>query len=212
MSSVCKDLGNKTYKCICFPFSISNVHDEMIQNFIICGKYNDGVNIIFEYYWKQQINSSNIKDVSFDSVYELVWKKTIVQCQQVLSELNDKTITLKEIESLYQLFIPKNANATTDENKRQLQKNNLFLQLCALCDAMCHCYPTSRKLFPPPNEWIPQAVTDIVLYNEMVVDSSCTKAANVIMKVKKSLKLEKDFKIIEDLQNRVSFYVIYYML
>ena len=207
VSSVCKDLGNGNYECSCFPFSVSNVCDEMIQNFIICGKYNDGVNIVFEFYWKQQVNLSNIKmdkDVSFDSVYELVWEKTIVQCQQLLYNLNDKTVALKEIESLYQLFVPKDTNVATNENERLCQKDNLSLQLCALCDAMHRCYPNSRKLFPSPNEWIPQAVNDIVLYNEMVVDFRCTKAANVIMKVKKSLKLEKDFKIIEDLQDCVS--------
>ena len=211
VSSVCKDLGNENYECTCFPFSISNVQDEMIQKFIICGKCNDGVNMIFEYYWEQQLNSSNIKmvkDVSFDSVYELVWKETIVQCQQLLSKFNGKTITLKEIESLYQIFIPKDTNAALNENERQCQKDNLSLQLCVLCDAMHHCYPNSRKLFPRPNEWIPQAVDDIVLYNEIVADSRCTKATNVIMKVKKSLKLEKEFKIIEHLQNRVSFYVV----
>ena len=209
ISSVCKDLGNKNYECSCFPFSISNVQDEMIQNFIICGKYSDGLNIVFEYCWKQQVNSSNIKmveDVSFDSVYTLVWEKTIAQCQQLLSNLNDRTIALKEIESLYQLFMPEDTNAAMNENERLCQKDNLSSQLCALCAAMHCCYPNSRKLFPSPNEWIPQAVNDIVLYNEMVVDSRCTKATNVIMKVKKSLKLEKDFKIIEDLQDHVSSY------
>ena len=206
VSSVCKDLGNKNYEYSCFSFSISNVQDEMIQNFIICGRYNDGVNIVFEYYWKQQVNASNIKMVKFDSVYKLVWQKTVLQCQQLLSNLNDRTIALKEIESLYQLFIPKDTNAAMNEKERLCQKDNLSLQLCALCAAMHHCYPNSRKSFPSPNEWIPPTVNDIVLYNEMVVDSRCTKAANVIMKVKKSLKLEKDFKIIEDLQDRVSSY------
>ena len=181
----------------------------MIQNFIICGKYNNGVNIVFEYYWKQQVNSSNIKmveDVSFDSVYKLVWEKTIAQCQQLLSNLNDKTIALKEIESLYQLFMPKDTTAAMNKEERLCREGNLSLQLYALCDAMHLCYPNSRKSFPSSIEWIPQAVNDVVLYNDLVVDSRCTKAANVIMKVKKSLKLEKEFKIIEDIQDRVSSY------
>ena len=210
VSSVCEDLGNKNYECTYFPFSISNVQDEMIQNFIIFSKCNGGINVVLEYYWKQQVKSSSlttVEDVCFDSMYELVWKETIGQCQQLLSELNDRTIKLKEIESLCQLFMLKGTNAKMDENERQCQKDNLSLQLCALYNAMRHCYPNSTKLFPLPNEWIPQTVNDIILYNEMVVDPSCTKAANLIMKVKKSLKLEKDFKIIKDIHNRVSFYV-----
>ena len=206
ISSVCEDSDDNKYKCTCF--SISQLEDEMIQSFIRFGRYNDGFNKVFKYYWEQQIGSSKIKmvkDVSFDDVYQLVWKKTTAQCQLVLVELNNKSITLKEIESLHKLFIPKVANIALDENERQCQREAFSSQLCALCNAIHPCYPCSSDVLPPPNTWIPQTVAYIELYNALVVDSKCTEAARVIMKVKKSLKLENDFKIIEDLANRVCF-------
>ena len=206
ISSVCKDSDDNKYKCTCF--SISKLEDEMIQNFIIYGKYKNGFNIVFKYYWDQQIISSDIKmvkDVSFDDVYKSVWKKTTAQCQLVLVKLNDKSITLKEIESLHQLFIPKDTNIALDENEKLCQREAFSSQLCALCSAIHQCNPSSSDVLPPPNTWIPQTVAYIELYNALVVDSKCTEAARVIMKVKKSLKLENDFKIIEDLANRVCF-------
>ena len=201
--TLCEDTGNNNYKCTCF--SVSDLEDEMIHNFIVCGRYNDGFNKIFERFWDQEIISSKIKknkDVSFDFIHKLVWKNTIERCQLLLFGLYNKSITLKEIESLYQLFIP---SVALNKNERQCQKENLTSQLCALCNAMYQCY---RSSLPSPNEWIPQIVEHIVLYNELVVDSKCTDAATVIMKVKKSLKLEKQFKIIEDLANRVCIYVV----
>ena len=178
----------------------------MIQNFVICGKCNGNANKIFEYCWNQQIVSSGIKDdkdVSFDSVYNLIWKKTIEQCQQVLFKLRNKTTTLRETETLYQLFTPKDKTVTPNENARHCQIEIFSSQLTALCEAMHQCYPSSKQLFPLSSEWIPHTVAYIAFYDEMVNDTKCTEAATVILKVKTSLKLKGDFKIIENLANRV---------
>lgn len=202
---VCEVMGTDDHKCTCF--TISNLEDEMIQNFIIFGQYNGGLNKIFEYCWDQQVILSGIKhntDVSFNSVYNLVWKKTIVQCKLLLSKLNDKSVTLKEVENLYHLFICK--DKTSNGNEMQCLLKSLSPQLSALCNAIHQCYPSSTESFLLSNEWIPQMVEHIAYYHEVVNDSKCIEAAVVIMKVKKSLKLEKEFKIVEDFANCVSFY------
>ena len=200
ISTVCDD----SYNCKCFLSA--NIDNEMIQNFITCGKCNGDFNRVFEYCWNQQIILSSIKDdkdVSFNSVYNLVWKKTIDQCQQILLKLKNKSATLKETETIYQLFTPEDKTITRNENARQCQIEYFSLQLTALCEAMHQCYPSSKELFPLPNEWIPNTVTYIALYDEIVNDAKCTEAATVISKVKISLKLKGDFKIIENLANRV---------
>ena len=195
ISTVCDD----SYKCICFPSAI--MESEMIQNFITCGKCNDDLNKLFEYCWNQQ--AINIKDVSFDSIYNLVWKKTIEQCQQVLLELNNRSVTLKETETLCQLFAPKDQIVTPNENSGLCQIECFSSQLTALCEAMHQCYPSSKKLFPLPTKWIPDTISYIALYNEVVNDTKCTEAATVILKVKASLKLKGDFQIVENLANCV---------
>ena len=196
VSTVCDD----SYKCQCFPSA--TMENEMIQNFITCGKCDDDLNKIFEYCWNQQaINIQDDTDVSFDSIYILVWKKTIEQCQQVLLELKNRSVTLKETETLCQLFTAKGQIVIPNENPGQCQIECFSLQLTALCEAMHQCYPS---LFPLLTEWIPDTISYIALYNEVVNNAKCTEAATVILKVKKSLKLKGDFQIVESLANCVS--------
>lgn len=181
---VCK-VENDKYKYECF--STSNLNDEMISNFIICGKYNGVLNKVFEYCWDQEIELSaitTIKDVSYDSVHEKVWKPTIARSQLLLSQLKNKTVMLKEIEYLYQI-------------------DNFPSQISALCNAMHQCYPKSNEAVFPPHEWVPQTVGHIALYHEVANNPKCTEATNVILKVQASMKLQGDFKIIEDLANHV---------
>ena len=161
----------------------------MVDNFIVCGKYNNNcaVNEVFQYCWDHQIELSAIgaaKDVSFDLIFSKVWKPTISQCQSLLCSLKSKTVTLEEVEKLYQL-------------------DKFSSQLSALCTAVHHCYPESVRSFPPPQEWVPHTEAHIALYFEIVNNPRCTDAANVILKLQKSLKLEGDFKIIEDLAKLV---------
>ena len=174
-----------SYKC----FSSSEVDKEIVGNLIVCGKYNNNgaVNEVFQYCWDQQINLSAIgavQDVTFDLIFSKVWKPTISQCQSLLCGLMSKTVTLEEVEKLYQI-------------------SNFSMQLSALCTAVHHCYPESTQSFPPPQEWVPHTEAHIALYFEIVNNPKCTDAANVILKLQKSLKLEGDFKIIEDLAKHV---------
>ena len=109
----------------------------------------------------------------------------------MLSKLKDKTITLEEVEILYQI-------------------ENFSSHLWALCNAMHHCYPSSKESIPVPNKWIPQTLAHITLYHEISNNPKCTQAACVILKVKRSLQLG-DFKIIEDLAKHVRMYVHIYI-
>ena len=183
--SICKVEDDGSYKCTCF--STSNLECEMVQNFILCGKYNNGHNKVFEYCWDQQIQLSaitTVKDICYDSVYKLVWKPTILQCQSLLSKLKDKTITLKEAESIYQI-------------------EDFSLQLSALDTAIRQCYPSFKESLPPPKKWLPQTVAHIKLYHKIANNPKCTVAANVILKVQTSLKLKGNFKVVEDLARHV---------
>ena len=186
--TVCDIEDNGNYKCTCF--STSCLENEMVQNFIICGKYNGILNEIFECCWDHQIklNISATTDVSYNSIYELVWKPTISQCQSLLCKLQDKTISLNEVESLYQI-------------------ENFSLQLSALCDAMHKCYPSFKESLPPPHEWVPHTLSHIVIYHEIANNPQCTKAARIILQVRASLKLKGDFKTIEDLAKHVRMFV-----
>ena len=184
--------SNKCYKCICF--SIPELDNEMVDNFIVCGKHTNGtINEVFKYCWDQQIELSAIravKDISFDSVFIKVWKPTVSQCQSILHNLEYKTVTLEEVEKLYQI-------------------NNFSPHLSTLCNAMCHCYPKSEESFTPPDEWVSQTVSHIALYHEIANNQKCTDAAEIILKVQTKLKLEGDFKIIEDLAKHVRHIRIY---
>ena len=180
--------SNKCYKCVCF--SIPELDNEMVVNFIVCGKHADGTaNEVFKYCWDQQIELSAIKavkDISFDSVFIKVWKPTILQCQLLLHNLKCKTVTLEEVEKLYQI-------------------GNLSSHLCALCNAMHQCYPESKESLIPPDEWVSQTVSHIALYLEIANNQKCTDAAKLILKVQTKLKLKGDFKIVEDLAKHVRY-------
>ena len=181
--NVCEVEDDGSYKYICF--STSKLENEMIHNIFLCGKYNDGLNKVFEYCWNQQKSTiATIEDVSYDSVYKQVWKPTIEQCQTLLCRLKDKTITLEEAESLYQI-------------------ENFSAQLSALCNALCHCYPKANESLLLPNNWVSHTIAHIALYHEIVDNPKCTQAAEVIIEVRTSLKLEGDFKIIESLAKHV---------
>ena len=184
--SVCKTEDDGTYKCTCF--STSELENEMINNFSICGKCNGDFNKVFEYCWYQQIKMSTIttvKDISYNCVYEQVWKPTIKHCQSLLSKLKDKTVTLEEVEILYQI-------------------DNLALHLSVLCKAMHQCYPNLSESLSLADKWVPQTLAHITLYHNIANNPKCAEAANVILKVKTSLKLKGDFKMIEDLAVHVS--------
>ena len=188
ISEICKVEDDGSYNYICF--STSEVCDEMINNFIICGKCNEDFNKVFEYCWNHQIKKSTItavQDISYNCVYEEVWKPTIKQCQSLLIKLKDKTVTLEEVEILYQF-------------------DNLSLHLSILCKAMHQCYPNLSESLPLPDKWILQTLSHIALYYEIANNPKCTEAANVILKVKKSLMLEGNFKLVEDLAKLVCVY------
>lgn len=184
---------NKCYKCICF--SIPDLDNEMIDNFIVCGKHTNGtINEIFKYCWDQQIELSvirSVQDISFDSVFIKVWKPTISQCQLLLCSLQCKTVTLEEVEILYQI-------------------DNFSSHLSALCNAMHHCYPKSKESLTPPDQWVSQTVSHITLYLEIANNQKCTDAAKLILKVQTKLELKGDFKIIEDLSKHVRYIHTYF--
>ena len=189
---ICKVEDSGCYKCVCF--FIPELDNEMIDNFIVCGKHANGTtNEVFKYCWDQQIELSaikTVKDISFVSVFIKVWKPTISQCQLLLHNLKCKAVTLQEAEKLYQI-------------------DNLSSHLCALCNAMHHCYPEPKESLIPPDEWVSQTVSHIALYLEIANNQKCTDAAELILKVQTKLKLEGDFRIVEDLAKHVRYSYTY---
>ena len=190
ISQVCRVEDDGTWKYLCF--TTSELNSEMLHNLILFGKYSGDFNKIFEYCWDQQIKLSDIttiKDVSYDSVYEKVWKPTVKQCQLLLSVLRDKSITLEEVEFLYRM-------------------QNFSLQLLVLCNAMHQCYPKPSESLILATSWVSNTVSHIERYHEIANNPKCKEAAKVILDVKASLELKGDFKIIEDLAKHVCAYIV----
>ena len=161
----------------------------MLHNLILCGKHNGDFNKVFKYCWDQQLSAvTTDKDITYDSVYEKVWKPAITKCQSLLSRLKDKSVTLEEVEILYKI-------------------QNFALQLSVLCKAMHQCYPNLSESLPLPDKWVQQIEAHITLYHEIANNPNCAEAATVILDIRQSLELEGDFKIIEDLAKNVCIYM-----
>jgi len=180
------DDGN--YKCICF--STNGLPNEMIEHCIIIGKYENTHNQLFDHVWQQQVDSfkktdaANPNNISYSVVFDQVWIPTISCCKSLLSKLHNKSVTVTTIEELSQI-------------------ENFADNLSSLCTVMLKCYPDDVNV-PPPQQWVPQLMVHISKFREISNNPKCTEATTVILRVKNSLSLTGDFKIIECLADNVS--------
>ena len=143
---------------------------EMLENFVVFGKEHHSK--WFDSQWEQQVNSS-APEISFDCIYENVWKPVISNCLSFLNRMYKKSLPLSDIKTL----------AT----------QNLYSQLKPLCCAMQKCYK-AEIFFSGPYEWIRQVIKHIEVYQKIVNNSRhIINALNFCLKLRESLQLKGDF-------------------
>lgn len=188
------DDGKGNYKCICF--STDNLPKEMIDHCIVIGKYENAHNQLFDHLWQleadafKKTDAAKPNNISYSVLFDQVWIPTVSSCKSLLNKLYNKSVTLAVIEEINQV-------------------ENFEMHLSALCTAMLQCYPDDVCV-SPPQQWVPQRMAHFSKYQEISNNLKCTEATNVILKVKSSLSLTGDFKIIEHLADCVS--VVYVCL
>jgi len=160
----------------------------MLDMFITVGKKfrND----FFDHLWKQSAETLNISgDVSFQDIYENVWKPTILNCQSLLSKFHDKSVTIEEIQAF--------------KNFQEIGK-----QLLALYSGIQVCFP-NYSLFTrsnPPNKWIKKVEDHITLLHN-TYSMVHKNGLEYCLSLKNSLSLTGDFSMVQKLCDQVSKYV-----
>ena len=124
-------------------------------------------------------------EISFTNVYNEIWTPTIKQCSSLVCNLYRKSINLSEIVQLSKM-------------------ENFSRQLSALSSALLHGYPAMMGGVTPPDQWVPQLMAHIALYQDISSSTKCIDAANVLLKMQKSLHLTGNFKLVENLTKIVS--------
>jgi len=180
---LCTGDDPNSYKCICF--TTNELPNEMIENFLDLGIYRNVHNQLFEKFWKQNAIVSANAEITFTNVFNEIWTPTIKQCHSLVCNLYSKTIKLSEIIQLSKM-------------------ENFPHQLSALSSALLHDYPAMMGGVTPPDQWVPQLMAHIVLYQDISSSTKCIDAANVLLKMQKSLHLTGDFKLVESLTRIVS--------
>jgi len=175
-----------SYKCICF--NTGKLTEEMINNCIEIGKWKANCNLLFERFWKQNadlLDKTTLNDENFFTlVHSKVWVPTVSCCKSLLIEFHDKSVTLEKVEEFTKI-------------------ENFSEHLSVLCCALLRCYPDFKSV-RPSEEWIQSLMCHIEKYqNEIFNNVKCTNAANLILKMKKSLHLSGDFRIVENLSKNV---------
>jgi len=174
------------YKCICFDSD--NLTEEMIENCIEIGTWKDNHNLLFEHFWKHNVellDKASLNDKNFFTlVHSKVWKRTISCCESLLIKFHDKSVTLENVEEFTMV-------------------ESFSEHLSALCCALQQCYPDFKSV-RPSKEWIQSLMCHIEKYQSETFDHvKCADAANFVLKIKNSLHLSGDFGIVESLSNNV---------
>jgi len=172
--------------------SAMDVPADLIKFLFIVGRKNQ--NDLFETCWGQHCNLFNtlwrqqhdVNDLpSFTAVYEAVCKPVIKECEKILVSLEQRSITLEEVEKRFWKF-------EMPELKQHLLK---------LCQGIRECFPTNESISAGKN-WIPLVVDDIQVYKRI---SGYMNTANIILKLKNSMKLDGDFSAVNTLAKQVCF-------
>jgi len=157
----------------------------MLEMFIIIGK--EFRNDFFDHLWKQSAETLDTSSgVSFQDIYENVWKPTILNCQSLLSKFHDKSVTIEEIQAY--------------ENIQDIGK-----QLRVLHSGIQVCFPnyTLSTRSNPPNKWIKGVEDHITLLNN-TYNPVHKNGLEYCLSLKSSLSLTGDFSMVQKLEDQVS--------
>ena len=188
INSLCIDVGNGRFKCV--HLSFEKLPLDMVEYFIVFDNSE-----LFESIWDrccEKLDTTNI--TTFNDIYEHVWKLTITGCKDLLHKLYAKSFTYSDIDV-----------------KCLADARNISVHLTKLYSAMHRCYHSLISSLPDSKFWIPQAVSNIKIYQDF---ARCSEDANnnneqisavqLCMELKELLRLRGDFSIVKDLGNQVS--------
>ena len=165
---------------VCKFFSTKNVPIELLQYLYIVGKRYP--NDIFESCWRQRCKSF-VDLYTFQEVHELVCIPVLTECKEILVSLEQRTITLGNVEVYFFKFEP-------NEMKSHLQH---------LCEGMRECFPNDKGLVASRN-WVPAVVASIQEYKMM---KSFIATAKIVLKLKESMELTGDFTAVNMIVQQV---------
>ena len=169
---------------ICELLSPDNeIPPEMLDNFIVFGGKEYRTKL-FDLHWEQQkMRISKNGDITYNHIYENIWKPTISSCLLFLNGIYTKSLLLSDI--------------------KKLSVQNLGKQLQLLCSAMHKCYP-NRLAFCKPFNWITGVVKHIEICQKFINNPKHIDAIEFCLKLKESLHLKGDFLDITNVWNCVS--------
>ena len=157
---------------------------EMLENFIVFVEEHHSK--WFDLQWQKQMSCLALTDgsITFNYIYESVWKPVISKCLLFLNGLYNKSLPLCDI--------------------KMLDTQNLVVkQLEQLCSAMQNCYK-AKVSFCSSNKWITEVIKHINVYKRFISKSEHINALKFCLKLKESLQMKGDFKDITDTGRCVS--------
>jgi len=164
----------------CAHFSTHEIPDELLNVLCIIGDKNR--NELFETCWRLQCHSySNLS--SFVEVYLKVCVPALDECKQILVTLEQRTMTLQEVEKYFWKF-----------DEKELCQN-----LFRLCSGVRECYPNDKSISDGRN-WVHSAVSDIQVYKKI---SGFMKTAQTVLELKNAMDWKGDFTAVDTLAQQV---------
>ena len=165
---------------VCKFFSTENVPNELLRYLYIIGKKYP--NDIFDNCWREQCKSCpNVH--TFEAVYKMVCIPVLTKCKEILVSLEQGTMTLENVEQYFWRF----------------ESNELKSNLQSLCLGIKECFPDYKQLSAPRN-WVHSIVKNIQEYKKI---SGYISAANIVLRLKDSMKLTGDFTAVNTIVQQV---------
>ena len=180
IGSLFKTMGDSGKLECAHLLSVKDVPVELTKCLYIVGRKHQ--NDLFDTYWRQQCNSCGQLS-SFTAVYKEVCEPVVMECVQLLQSLEQRSITLEEVEKSFWKF----------------EMPELLRHLLKLCEGIRECFPTNTTISLGKN-WIPSLIKDIEVYKRI---STYMNTANVILKLKSSMNLTGDFNAVDTLAKQV---------
>lgn len=139
-------------------------------------------NDLFDTCWRHQCDSCGQLS-SFTAVYKEVCEPVVMECVQLLQSLEQRSITLEEVEKSFWKF----------------EMTELSQHLLKLCEGIREYFPTNTTISLGKN-WVPLLIKDIQVYKRI---STYMDTANAVLKLKSSMYLTGDFNAVDTLAKQV---------
>ena len=158
----------------CIYFTTENIPHKLLEYLHVMGNvyHND----LFESCWRKQLCKMCDHLTTFNRVYRKVCIPVLVECKEILLSLQQKTMTLEDVDKYFQKF-----------HQEIIVENNLSM----LCQGIQQCFPDIEIL--PAKKWIRGMVEHIQEYKEI---NSYINVAMIVLKLKESMGLNGDFTVI----------------